>query len=239
MRLGPQSALVLALAASAVHADDRLRVTAVPIPVLVQGEPGVLGDLAPDPRLAATDSVVYSNTNYSAGYIFSAGTGVQFADDIHLTLPGRLTQFYFFYVEPEPNVVSFTVDFYANDPDDTGIGAHLGGPYELGPFRWGVYFVHASVQHDTVQLGRDAWFAIRISTPTAGLVLADPPFVGTSHDLYYDGGLGRTGQFAGAAANFYLRVFVVPEPVAVTQTTWSNVKALFRPGAVGTPHRHE
>lgn len=239
MRLLPLPAVILALASSIVHADDRLQVTAVPVPWLVQGEAaGALGYPTPGASASATDSLVYSNTNYSAGYIFSAGAGVQFADDIHLTLPGRLTQFFFFFVEPEPTPIRFTVAFYANDAGDTGIGARLGGPYVLGPFRWGAYRVHATVQHDTVQLDRDAWFGVSIASPSAGLVLADAPFVGASHDLYYDWGLGRTGRFSGAAANFYLQVFVVPETVPVTPSTWSAVKSLFRPVPAASPRRH-
>jgi len=151
-----------------------------------------------------------------------------------------VTQFYFFFVEPESHPVNFTIAFYANDATDTGLGALRGGPYVIGPIRWGTYRVHVTMTDSVpVRLDRDAWFAASIASPTAGLVLADPPLVGASHDLYFDSGLGRMGQFIGAAANFHLRVFVEPEPLPVTQTSWSAVKALFRPSAPRPAARHE
>lgn len=232
--------LVVGFSAGTAHAGNQLQVKAVPIPWLVQGEAaGAFGAPDSDVVTTVTDSLVYSNTNYAAGFIYGAGLGVMFADDIHLILPGRLTQFYFFYVEIEENPLRFTVAFHANDATDTGLGPVVGGPYQLGPFRWGAYRVHASLTQDTVRLDRDAWFAASIASPSAGLVLADPPYVGTSHDLYYDAGLGGTGRFSGAAANFYLQVFVVPESVPVGSATWSAVKALFRPAAFEPPRRRQ
>jgi hypothetical protein len=214
------------------QAREPVRVSLEPVPLHVQGEisPVFVPDLAPGSSSVSGDSLVYSNTHYnfySPLAWFPPGEGITFADDLHLTLPGRLTQFWFFYHEPYQNLVRITASFYANEGDDDRVGRLLAGPYSLGPFRWGAYRVHVTVQ-DTVFLDQDVWFALRFESWSAGAVLANPPFVGGSHDVYYDFDSGQTSTFVGALANIYLQVRVDPESVGVETATWSQVKALYR-----------
>jgi len=218
------------LFATASRAD--VRVSLEPVPFLVQGEdsPAFLLDASPAASPAGADSLVYSNTHftfYNPLAWFPPGAGVTFADDLHLTLPGLLTQFWFFYHEPMQNSVRVTAAFYANDSNDEQLGGLLAGPYSLGPFRYGAYKVHVTVS-DPVFLPQDVWFSLRFESWSAGAVLANPPFVGSSHDVYYDFSLGRTGNFSGAFANIYLQVRVDPQAVGVESATWSQVKALYR-----------
>jgi len=74
-------------------------------------------------------------------------------------------------------------------------------------------------------------FALSFESPTAGTLMANPPFVGTSNPTYYNFVRGQTEQLFSAEgpvpANFYLQVFVSPTPVAVEAATWSKVKALY------------
>jgi len=216
-------------------AREPLRISLEAVPLHVQGDRVEMFTQVSSeaPGVAAADSLVYSNTHYTfynplAWY--PPGEGVTFADDLHLTLPGRLTQFWFFYHEPYQNAVRITASLYANEEGDVRVGRLLAGPYALGPFRWGAYKVHVTVQ-DTVFVEQDLWFALRFESGSAGPVLANPPFVGGSHDVYYDFARGQTGTFAGAFANIYLQVRVDPQTVGVEPVTWSQVKALYRPPA--------
>jgi len=219
------------LAPASLLAHEPLRVSLEPVPLYVQGELSHAFTLEgrPPSHLAAGDSLVYSNTYdsfYNPPAWYPPGAGISFADDLHLTLPGRLTQFWFFFYEPYQTVVRPTVSFYANDENDSHLGSLLAGPYALGPYRWGAYKVHVTVQ-DTVFVGQNLWFALSFESPTSGAVLANPPFIGSSHDVYYDFTLGRTERFVGAFANIYLQVRVEPQPVGVEAVTWSHVKALY------------
>lgn len=236
--------LVASALPSSSLARDALRVSLEPIPMHVQGEasPAFENAAGPVANLVTSDSLVYSNTHYNF-YIpnawFAPGAGVTFADDLHLTLPGRLTQFWFLFTELNPIVVPITVSFYENDAADGSVGKLLAGPYSLGPYRWGSYRAHITVR-DTIFVGRDLWFAMRFESDSAGAGLANPPFVGNSHDLYYDFALGRIGKFQGALANIYMQVRVEPQPVGIATATWSQVKALYRPAPrfQGPPGSH-
>ena len=230
--------LTSALVACPLYAQDGLRVSLSPMPWHVQGEASAVPPLDAGPgAVTATDSLVYSNTHY--GYFeppawFPAGAGVTVADDVHMIMPGRVTQFFFFYNEPVSILVEATVSIYANAGDGS-VGRLLAGPYAFGPYRWGAYRVHASF-NQPVPLEADLWFAVSFSSASAGLVMANPPFTGTSEPTYYDFTQGRTAQLYNSQgpvpANFYLQIYVDPEPVAVAPATWSQVKALYHP-AIG------
>ncbi len=221
------------LFAGSVYAQDGVRVSLTPVPWLVQGEAAAPADAGPS-TVAATDTLVYGNTNinyFSPLAWFPAGAGVTVADDVHMLKAGRITQLFFSFYEPVSVVVRPTVTLYANQ-DDISLGSILAGPYALGPYRWGAYNVRLTFS-TPVPLEANLWFALSFDSATAGTVMANPPFAGTSNVTYYNFTSGQPEQLSGSEgpvpSNFYLKIHVEKEPVAVHGATWSQIKALYRP----------
>ena len=237
MRRFSFAVLACGLVASPALAVEPLQVKLHSVPWHVHGETAG-GFLAPpdhDFLTAEADSFVYSNTDlvHPVGdprpYLWNPGEGLMFADDVHMLLRGRLTEFHFFFVQPVRVGTRFSIAFYDNDADDLRVGPLLAGPYTVGPYVPGAHIVVVPVQLDTIVVGPDLWFAFAIQSPSAGIGLAHPPYVGWSHPFFYDFAAGRTQTFAGGVpGNFYLRLKVVPESLPVQQVTWGAVKGLFR-----------
>ena len=221
--------LASGLVAAGAHADPRPQGETIAIPWHVQGETAgnLFAPLDDDFLTAEADSEAYTNSDLFNFLYWSPGEDITFADDAHLLFAGKLTQFYFFFAQPVRTGTRFTIAFYANDPDDSAVGPLQAGPYELGPYVPGAHVVHYTVPGDKVVIGPDVWFAVTIHNPSAGLALANPPRVGTTHPVFYDFGAGGLRTFEGAPGNFYLRIKVIPTALPVQQVTWSAVKALF------------
>ncbi len=205
------------------------------------------GQVNDSPPVTAGDSILsYRNShyNYYNPRVYFAPEGQMVADDIHMTMPGRLRTFRYIFGTPIPEAIRATVAFYAN-PDDASIGPLVAGPYEMGPFGGDTRRITYTVTNP-VPVPKDLWFAIQYQSVYTGSLLANGAFVGTSHDLFYNLTLEQTTQLGGpcmgppvpiCVANMYLEVYLIPDIMPIQATTWSQVKALFHvpPASIPEP----
>jgi hypothetical protein len=138
-------------------------------------------------------TVVYSNLEQSTDpnefYLPQTETGVPYGDDLHLTAGGWMDGFTFAYYDPAGGTALSQVDvlFYENDPNNSDFpggdpGSALLGSYTVSDLPGdGGYIVSVDVSDSPLLLPEDIWIEFDFSdSPEAGLVLYDPPTVGSS-----------------------------------------------------------
>jgi hypothetical protein len=92
----------------------------------------------------------------------------------------------------------------------------------------GTNIIHFVPEPGRVVLPADVWMGVSFTTLNAGLMIYDPPTVGTSHDLFYLDPPGELYWFGGSPhANFCLQVQCT-EASAVESSTWGTIKAMYR-----------
>ncbi|MBU0616246.1 MAG: hypothetical protein KKI02_00870 [Planctomycetes bacterium] len=142
-------------------------------------------------------NVVYSNLEQSTDpndfYLPQTESEVPYGDDLHLTAAGWMDGFTFAYYDPAGGTALSQVDvlFYENDPNNSDFpggdpGSTLLGSYTVTDLPGnGVHIFAVDVSADPLSLPEDIWIEFDFSdSPEAGLVLYDPPTVGSSADLF-------------------------------------------------------
>ncbi len=215
--------VVLAGAASLASAADRTRVTPTPIPLSYTVKS------VPAPERVQACAPYYDDTVNQTDYYF-AGT-VEMQDDLHMIGPGHLCAVDFGYVNPTTTATTVTLTFYANDAEDMmSPSVVLAGPYVLSDLpAYGKYLVHADLETGAgpPDLTQDIWLGIAFSPADVGVVLAHPPTLGSSHDLFaMQGGYYWFG--GDPVANFALGVTANELPTPAAPATWGRLKQLYR-----------
>jgi hypothetical protein len=175
---------------------------------------------------------IYANTQNPLGYFYAAGAGVEVADDLHMVGPGHLCGIDFGYYKSTAGVTGAAIAFYANDPID-GLQPYmlLAGPYVVSNLPSGANVIHLDLEPGTgmPDLTQDVWLGVSFSAASTGLLITDPPELGTSDDLFYVTPPGQYTWFNGAPpASFYLAVYANQFTVPVGATTWGKLKQLYR-----------
>lgn len=222
--------VVLALllgSASFALAGPRVTVTPLraPAPLVLQRSVVTL-------ESSVSCGALYSCTQNPLGLYYPAGAGVEVADDLHMIAPGHLCGIDFGYYKSTPGVTGAAIAFYANDPTD-GIQPFmlLAGPYVVGNLPSGTNVIHLDLEPGTgaPDLTQDIWLGVSFSTDSTGLLVAGPPELGTSDDLFYITPPGQMTWFcAEPTANFYLAVYANEFTVPTATTTWGKLKQLYR-----------
>jgi hypothetical protein len=231
IRLVAVAALPLLLAAVAAAPDPLRTVAATPwswsgAPEQPFAHPIVIGPPGPQAIAAPSESIAYRDDRYRTLYV-NPGANSMFADDLHMLFPGKLANFSVgIYKPPQTPPTQATFYFYADDPADGGIGALLAGPYLL-PNILPEEHAYEVITPDSAEVSRHVWFAVKFSTDFPGLIVADDPVVGVSHDVYWDFDHGGASQLPQPPANFMIEVRLIPGPVAVEPVTWTQIKALY------------
>jgi|GEM_PF-2102070 len=134
--------------------------------------------------------------------LFYAGQGgAEVIEDVHADLGGPYTQVSFEVYEPTAaSTFDAEVWIYDNPFGADNDRIVLAGPFAATGLASGRQLVAIDLAVP-VAGGPDLWIGVRFTSPTAGLLINETPTVGTSHDLYAEG--GRLYWFGGSpVANF-------------------------------------
>jgi hypothetical protein len=162
--------------------------------------------------------VDYSNNFYWHGW-YRVGGGVLAVDDVHRTSSLDIVGADFVYASESGTDSTATLFFFSNPGglDDPTQAAFLAS-YDVGPVAPGWTLVHYDLPAP-LPAPQDLWMGLRFGNDTVSLVLADPPAIGTSHDLFArdtngDNVLEGPYWFGGdPVASFGLRTYSVSEVV--------------------------
>lgn len=205
---------VLLLSAAAM-VNAQVRLTAQPVPAGVNLSSNRLTpQVAPD----------YSNTTTFTGYYYAGGAGTIVADDVHRTTSLPITQISFGYYAPTtaPNVTLYIYD----NIGDFNLPAPLIASYGLGTLNGSGAWIYTISLPTPLTAPQNLWIGFSFSAADAGLLIFDPPTVGTSHDLFMRDNIGVYYFGGNPTANFYLETVPVPEPASLL-VLGSGVMGLF------------
>ncbi|MGC8783834.1 MAG: PEP-CTERM sorting domain-containing protein [Armatimonadota bacterium] len=205
---------VLLLVAAAM-ASAQIRVTAQPVPAGVNlNSNGLVPQVAPD----------YSNTTTFTGYYFAGGVGAIVADDVHRITSLPIAQISFGYYAPTlaPDVTMYVY----NNVGDFNLPAPLIASYSLGTLNGSGAWIYTISLPTPLSAPADLWIGFSFSVADAGLLIYNPPTVGTSHDLFTINNGGPYWFGGNPVANFYLETVPVPEPASLL-VLGSGVMGLF------------
>lgn len=162
--------------------------------------------------------------------------GEEWADDIHTSANGELTGFgaaFSGFVGVDGDSFDVTFTLYENSGLETmnGAGSSSPGAVILGPWtiRLNYNVIGLGIGFDPfgLSVGPDLWLGVSFSDPNVGLVLHDPPTIGSSGDRFWNVTQGMEQNFGGnPAANFVMSVNA-DMPLPVVTTTWSGIKSLY------------
>ena len=216
-------ALTLAVPALAGTPPQRLAPTAVTLP-------HVIPHLAVSVGRVQACGLTYDNTTNLTGYFYAPGAGVEVADDLHMISGGHLCGADFVYYKSTTGTTVATLTFYENDATDTTFGPVLAGPYVISDLPNGFNSIHVNLAPGTgpPTLGADIWLGVAFSTAGTGLVMSDPPSMGSSDDLFMETPPGMEYYFGGdPVASFGLAVYAdIATPAK--GSTWGRIKTLYR-----------
>lgn len=169
------------------------------------------------------DTVVYSNLETAISpqlyYVPASAAGAAYGDDLHLTTEGALSLLTFAYYDPEGGtaLTRAMVSFYENDPADTNFpggnpaAALIDSVLVMDLPGDGAHIVEFPLP-ETIALPQDVWMEVAfLDSPEAGLVLYNPPTVGSSHDLFYVNGVDKFVFGYPYVANFGLALAITEE----------------------------
>lgn len=159
----------------------------------------------------------YDNTMNGTGFFWAGGAYEMVADDVHRTTSDAIGTITFgYYSQTASGAVDAILAVYANDPTDTT--ATLLDFYELAGLPVAGAYAFEIDLGTPLAAPQDIWVGLAFSDASTGLMIFDPPVVGTSHDLFLedvnlDGEFDESYYFGGPSANFYLQTApAVPEP---------------------------
>ena len=218
---------LLAGSATLALAAPIASVTPLPAPLPAVGQKGTVA-LVPPPACP----LLYSNTTNQLGFYFPAGAGVEVADDLHMVAPGHLCGVDIGYFKQSAGTTGAAIAFYANDGTD-GIPPFvlLAGPYVVSDLPSGVNLIHLDLEPGIglPDLTQDIWLGVSFSTDSTGLLVADPPTLGSSHDGFFWTPPGEFTELCDETpGNFCLAVYGNEFTVPVGTTTWGRLKQLYR-----------
>jgi hypothetical protein len=170
---------------------------------------------------------VYDNSATFTGFYYSEQNGAEAIDDLHMLELGGLCSFTFGYNKPGGGGFDAFVTFYANETGDTPPSVVLAGPYPINGLPGGANAITVNIE-DGPFLGNNVWMGVSFSDPTAGLLVYDPPVIGSSDDYFYEFPANSYLFFGGdPVANFYLRVSL-ELATPVEPSSWGSVKTRHR-----------
>ncbi len=180
---------------------------------------------------SAVCPAIYDNVLHfaTAGYGYYTTPGRVIADDLHMISPGHLCGIDLGYAKLTAGTTSATIRFYANDPADGGPPSLLlAGPYVVNDLASGSHIVHVDLEPGVgpPDLPQDIWLGISFSTTNTGWLFADPPDLGTSHDLGYAGTILMTTQLY--PRNYCAAVYASDLIVPTSGPTWGRIKQMYR-----------
>lgn len=185
---------------------------------------------------AQTPTVIYDNSvNYLGQFYYAAN---EFGDQIQFstaTTERTITDFKVeYYLDPatSDNNETAQLRLYRND----GVGQSPGtllydtGTFSIQSGASGINHIYVQNMNLRVQDGL-TWtvlFGGIDAGDTAGLLLFDPPTVGSSFDDFWEnsGGVWGTRTITGVAASFGAQVIAVPEPNTVALMVVGGLTAL-------------
>ena len=148
------------------------------------------------------------------------------ADDLHTTATGpiEICAYDIGYYSPT-GPTDITVTFYDDDAGDNFAGPVVAGPFLTPGAPGGLNFVHIEVPGGTIN--PDVWMGVQFSNASAGLILSDPPTVGSSHNYWLQIPPGALFGFSdGQIGNFWLGLYASPA-VQNVSSTWGQMKAIY------------
>ncbi len=200
---------VLAIAAVVVPAMAELvTVDATPFDGVVQTS-GTFNKTVP----------VYDNTTNGTGYYYNHG-GLEVGDDLGMVAGGVVDAFAFGYYDPNDGIdaTTATVRFYdlstfVGDGSDVPIASYVVDSLPGA----GAWLMGVTIASPADYLPANVVMSVQFDIADAGLLIYDPPTIGTSQDMFWQNdGSGNWYWFGGIPpANFALSVEVVPEPASL------------------------
>ncbi|GIV15817.1 MAG: hypothetical protein KatS3mg022_1252 [Armatimonadota bacterium] len=192
--------LLLSIAALA---SAQLQLTAQPVPAGVNlVNNGLIPQAAPD----------YSNTTNSTGYYYAGGAGAIVADDVHRTTSLPITQISFAYYAPS---TAPDVTMYIYDLNEYNLPAPLLASYNLGTLNGSGAWIYTISLSTPLAAPANLWIGFSFSAANAGLLIYDPPTIGSSEDVFMKDNSGLWYFGGNPKANFYLETVPVPEPASL------------------------
>lgn len=166
--------------------------------------------------------VIYDNTAFISTSTYYNQQNNEILDDLHGVSSGAISSITIAYFAPAgPTNATLTV--YGNDAVDTGIGAVVAGPFVANGLPAGANVVTITVPGGA-PVGPDMWLGVSFSGLDDGLIVADPPVIGSSHDYFFNAGTGQLLFFNGnPVANFGMAI-ETDVMVPVEAKTWSGIK---------------
>ena len=170
------------------------------------------------------DTMVYLNFAGSIPpeqyYIPFYEAGAAYGDDLHLVQGGFLSKIAYAYYDPDGGTAlsEVTVSIYENDANNTNFPGGDPSPALIGSFTItglpgdGLHLLTYD-EMTPLELPEHIWMEFDFSNSSeAGLVLYNPPTVGSSQDLFYVHGVDRYVLGHPYVANFGLGLWIGDEP---------------------------
>lgn len=179
---------------------------------------GLVGMLATQ-TVAQSVKTFDSTTSLTGSWV--TGNGSMIADDLHMTSSSALTGVDVGYYCPVGETTGIVMFLYP------GLEASSFHSLFLGNVEAGTGIFHFDFEQPVAAPGQNIWMGILMTNPNAGLLLANPPTVGSSQDMCWIGGpggpmYGATTTISNSTANFALATYAAPVPEPSTLAAFAT-----------------